>query len=143
MKQLITLTAVLLIALPVAGLAQEEAAEKPNLTIESELGTGVEERMPVGTADSFDADVEQVYCWCRVKGAADTTLVKHVWFYEGKEMASVELPVKSASWRTWSSKKILPEWTGQWTVKIIDAAGNELESNSFRIAGAGSDKSAE
>ena len=129
----LTITA-LLVALPVVIYGQgEEATVESALMVEAQLCTGIEERMPVGTAKSLSADVEKVYVWCQVTGAADTTVVKHVWSYEGKEMAAVELPVKSAAWRTWSYKTILPEWTGNWEVKVRDAAGDVLKAVSFAI----------
>jgi hypothetical protein len=64
-------------------------------------------------------------------------MVKHCWFYKGEEMAVVELPVRSDAWRTWSYKTILPEWTGDWEVKVMDAGDNVLTSTPFKIAAAG------
>jgi len=129
----LTITA-LLVALPVIGYGQgEEATVESALTVEAQLCTGIEERMPVGAAESFDTDIEKVYLWCQVTGAADTTVIKHVWSYERKEMAAVELPVKSAAWRTWSYKTILPEWTGNWEVKVLDAEGDVLKAVSFTV----------
>ncbi len=132
-RMFLTVTA-LLVALPVIGYGQgEEATVESALMVEAQLCTGIEERMPVGATESFDADVEKVYLWCQVTGAADTTVVMHVWSYEGKEMAAVELPVKSAAWRTWSYKTILSEWTGNWEVKVLDAAGDVLKAVSFTV----------
>ncbi|MBN2227194.1 MAG: DUF2914 domain-containing protein [candidate division Zixibacteria bacterium] len=115
------------------GLAQETSQPKSELTVETELCTGIEERMPVGMADSFAADVDKVWLWCRVTGATDTTVVKHVYYRDGVEMATVELPVKSSSWRTWSSKTILPSWTGKWEIKILDANDNVLATVPFTV----------
>ncbi|RKX27496.1 MAG: hypothetical protein DRP46_09860 [Candidatus Zixiibacteriota bacterium] len=112
----------------------KEAVEKPALMFEAELCTGIEERMPTGMADTFAPDVENVYLWCKVIGCKDTTVVHHVWYYKGDQMADVELPVRSPAWRTYSSKKILPSWTGDWEVKIVDADGNEMKSIPFKIA---------
>ncbi|HDL04398.1 MAG TPA: DUF2914 domain-containing protein [candidate division Zixibacteria bacterium] len=112
----------------------KEAVEKPALMVEAELCTGIEERMPTGMADTFAPDVENVYLWCKVIGCKDTTVVHHVWYYKGDQMADVELPVRSPAWRTYSSKKILPSWTGDWEVKIVDADGNEMKSIPFKIA---------
>ncbi len=89
--------------------------------------------MPVGPADSFPADVGRVYLWCRVLGATDSTSVTHVWLYQGKHMAAVELPVKSANWRTWSYKTILPQWSGAWEARILDSAGEVLKVLPFTI----------
>jgi hypothetical protein len=109
---------------------------KPALTAEAEICTGIAERMPTGMAESFPSDVGKVYLWCKIEGATDSTMIEHVWYRNGDEMATVELPVKSPSWRTWSSKSLLPEWTGSWEVKILDADGNVLKSVPFQIVAA-------
>ena len=130
-KSLITVLAVLL-TLPAAVLAQVEGT-LPALTVDAQLCIGVSDRMPVGAADSFMPDVDSVFLWCRVTGAQDTTTIKHVWYYRSEEMTSIELPVNASSWRTWSSKTILPTWTGRWEVKILNAAGSELAVVPFTI----------
>lgn len=133
--------AVLAIAMLFAGLlsAQESApATTPTatLTAEAQLCTGIDSRMPTGMADKFPPEVGKVFLWCRILGATDTTMVKHIWFYNGQEMATVNLPVKSSSYRTWSSKTILPEWTGNWSVKIVDADGATLKEMTFTVGAA-------
>jgi hypothetical protein len=115
---------------------KETPKEASSLTVEAQLCTDVQERMPVGAAESLGADIGKVCLWCKVMGAADTTLIKHVWSYQGKEMATVELPVRSSSWRTWSCKTMLPAWTGNWEVKVLDAQGAVLKSVAFTISSA-------
>ena len=133
-KTLYLIIVALVIGFPVVIYGQQqEASAGLALMVEAQLCTGIEERIPMGVAESFGANVEKVYLWCQVTGAADTTVVKHVWSYEGKEMATVELPVKSAAWRTWSYKTILPEWTGNWEVKVLDAEGDVLKAVSFTV----------
>lgn len=120
-------------------MAQEEV--KAPITVETELCTGVEERMPVGMADQFPSDVGQVCLWSKVIGCTNETIVKHVWYYRGDEMATVELPVRGTSWRTYSYKSIRPDWIGDWVVKVIDADGNVLKAIPFKV-GNGSVKTA-
>ena len=98
---------------------------------------GVEARQPVGEATSFPADVGRVFLFTRITGARGDTVIYHVWRHGPTERARVELPVRSNSWRTWSSKRILPSWSGEWIVEIQDQAGNVLESVSFLIEGTG------
>jgi|GEM_PF-470553 len=154
-KSILILTTALILLLALGSFAQSEDTTKPtpkeevapavekkavevappmDLTIETQLCAGIEERMPVGAAESFTPDVENVYLWCKVTGATDSTSIKVAWSHGDMEMATVELPVKSAFWRTWSSKRILPEWTGDWTVRVLDAAGNGLKELTFTIA---------
>lgn len=103
------------------------------VTVESVLCSNVEALMPVDSVESFEAGVERVYLWNRVLDAEGESFVRHVWLYEGKEVADVELPVHSSSWRTYSYKTMLPEWTGMWEVKIVGADGNVIKSITFAI----------
>jgi hypothetical protein len=97
------------------------------------VALAVESREPVGEASSFPADVERVFLFTHIVGAQEETAVYHVWSHGPTERAKVLLPVRSNSWRTWSSKRILPSWTGPWTVEVQDELGNVLESVSFVI----------
>ena len=103
------------------------------LSAEAEVCTAVVDRMPSGGGVSFPADVVSLYCWSRITGVEDEVNIKHVWLYEGKTMAVVDLLVKGTPWRTHSQKKILPEWTGRWEIKVTDLAGNELKSITFTV----------
>ncbi len=116
-----------------SGLAQQAEKASPFTEIETVICSGIEDRQPVGESDRFDPDVGQVYLWTHCQGATDSTIIRHVWTHEGTEMASVDLKVNSPSWRTWSSKQILPTWTGNWEVRVLDADGNILKSVNFRV----------
>ena len=113
--------------------AQEQERTETFDSVEVAVCLNVEDRQPVNRAESFAPDVDRVFFWCKVTGAVDSTSIRHVWVYEGTEMVTVELPVKSAWWRTWSSKAILPSWTGNWEVRLLDAEGNILTSAAFTI----------
>jgi len=126
----------LLSAKPVATqeeqLAEEQVeVEAAKLTVETKLGTGIEERELIGEASTFPPSVGRVYCWTCVTGADEPTEITHVWYYGVEKMAEVALPVEYPRHRTWSHKTILPEWKGQWRVEILDAAGNKLDSTVF------------
>jgi hypothetical protein len=93
----------------------------------------VEDRAPVGDSVAFDNDIGVVCCFSKIIGAQEPATVFHVWFYGSDEMAKVELAVKSASWRTWSTKKVLPSWTGLWRVEVQTEDGTILESAEFTV----------
>jgi hypothetical protein len=95
--------------------------------------TAVQDRAPSGIDTAFASTVENVLCFVRVTGAADTISITHVWYYNDREIGRVELAVKSSSWRTWSSKKILPEWQGTWRVDVLGPAGDVLKSGTFAV----------
>lgn len=93
-------------------------------------------RAPLDEGGAFPAGVERLYCFTRLVGAADTTQVTHLWLHEGQTRGKVPLPVRSPDWRTWSSKSILPRWTGDWEVRVLDRDGLVLGSAGFRLTAA-------
>ncbi len=95
--------------------------------------SGVINHAPIDKVEVYPAQTGKLYCFTRIEGAPEITSVTHVWLYRGKEMARISLPVRSASWRTFSSKNILPEWKGEWRVRVEDSAGTELSSVGFRV----------
>ena len=55
------------------------------------------------------------------------------WYFGDVLKASVQLPVKRSAgrWRTWSSKELVPEWAGPWTIVVRDTADRTLVRESF------------
>lgn len=129
-RKILTAALVIVLVCPLLTQAQDSTDA---ITLETELCTGVEERMPIGMADQFPADVGQVCLWSKVIGYTDETIIKHVWYYRGDEMATVELPVRGSAWRTYSYKTIPPRWSGDWVVKVIDTDGNVLKAIPFKV----------
>ena len=100
---------------------------------EAAICRNVVDRVPIGRGSVFHTDTERLYCFTKVVGAKTDTTITHHWYMNGRLKASVTLPVKSASWRTWSSKKITPNDTGDWMVEILTADGNAVESILFLV----------
>jgi hypothetical protein len=110
------------------------AQENPAVTVDNiEICTAVEDRQPVGADTSFTNDVGQLYCFTNLSSDQDTTTISHVWYYGDKEMARVELTMKAQSWRTWSSKNIATDWTGEWRVDVLSPGGQVLASKKFVV----------
>ena len=116
------------------------AADEPVAVVDVKFGTGVDKaaRALEGetgefAADGFSAEEGRVFCLTRIQNLETPATVSHVWYHEGKTMARVELTVGSPDWRTWSSKRILPAWTGSWEVKVLDANGMVLASAGFTV----------
>ena len=91
------------------------------------------DRMPVGSGDVIPVGTERVFCFTRIDGAQGETEITHNWYYKGALKASVVLPVRTSEWRTWSSKTLLPEWTGDWMVEVLSKDGTPLESLIFFV----------
>lgn len=126
--------AVFALASPSDAAAQAEAG---SLSVaEAVVTTGVQERQPVDEVSTVSADVGRVFLWTRVTGAQGEVEVAHVWYHGDQEMARVPVRVASPNWRTWTSKEILPHWTGSWRVEVEGPGGQVLHSASFQVQGA-------
>lgn len=123
----VLLTPILLFSLTLFAKAQTASVES------LQFGTDVQDREIVGADSVFSSTVERIYCLTRVTGVQDTATVTHVWYYDNDEMARVDLSVRGSNWRTWSSKTILPSWTGQWSVDVLGPDGEVLRTRYFTI----------
>ncbi len=106
------------------------------------VSTAVEERQPVGESDTFADSVGTLYCYTEIRGMGDSTTVSHVWYHGENRRADVQLNVRGYRWRTWSTKVIQRDWTGDWRVDVVSADGKILKSKRFRIVGTNSDEAA-
>jgi hypothetical protein len=97
------------------------------------ITTQVVDHAPVDRIETYPARLGKLFCFSKIEGAVKDTSIEHVWLYQGDEMARVRLPIKSASWRTYSSKKMFPAWKGDWQVRILDEEGQELALVPFRV----------
>ena len=130
-KSRIIRTSAFVVPLALALLAAAQTETQPSV-LESAICAGIEEHAPVAATDTVAADVGQIYCWTRI-GAATGQTVVHAWMHGGTTRARVELTIGSDDWRTYSSKRILPEWTGDWEVKVLTQDGAVLASIPFYV----------
>ena len=109
-------------------------AQESNLAVdEMVFCSAIEERQPVASDTVFANTVENVYCFTKISGSENNQSIFHVWYYKDEQKARVELSLGSKTWRTWSSKKIVAEWTGKWVVNVESANGAILSSKEFLI----------
>ena len=121
-----------LVPLAIAALATPTAAqEMQEITVEGAIAADVVDMEPVEPGTTFSADVGTLWCWTKVTGAEGTT-VEHVWSFGEYEWV-VALDLGGSPWRTYSSKKIVPEWTGDWTVTVRTMDGQVLEELTFTV----------
>ena len=130
MRRIYSFTFIIILLLSGGLFAQNSPGIKVNNIA---ICTGVENRQPIGTDSVFSADVGHLYCFSGLSSQMDTTEISHVWFYQDKQMAKINLPVKGKTWHTWSSKTIMPAWKGNWRVEVQNSNGNVVSSLSFRI----------
>jgi hypothetical protein len=116
--------------------ASAAAQKQPALVLEQiQFYTAVGDRQPSGVGSVFYEDLDKLYCFTKIGGAEGKTYVYHVWYFGGKEIARVKLPVKSKSWRTWSSKN-LHMGLGYGYVEIVSESGDVLGRAEFKIQAA-------
>lgn len=109
---------------------QPAATHKPPVVMHAQFTTAVNNRAPADDVSTLDNSHDQVFFFTELKDAEDQTII-HRWEFNGKTVAEVSLQPKAAHWRTWSSKKLLPEQTGTWTVEVVDDSGKVLMSKTF------------
>jgi hypothetical protein len=113
---------------------QEKSKEAGGFTIARlVVGTGVEKSEPVGTAQTFPASTEKVYCFLEATQIPKDTEISVVWVYGGKEMLKTTLPIKEgAKWRTYANKN-LRGLKGEWRVEIRSPEGKVLKELKFKV----------
>ena len=110
--------------------------KQPELVLEQiQFYTTVKDRQPSGVGSVFPETLDKLFCFTKIGGAKGSTYVYHVWYFGDKEIARVKLPVKSKSWRTWSSKN-LHLGLGYGYVKIVSESGDILGMAEFKIEAA-------
>lgn len=97
------------------------------------VAKAVEDRAPVGTSSNFDSSVGRLYAFTRIVGADGDTKIYHKWYHGDVLVADVPLTVRSGDWRTWSSKNVVPDWTGDWRVVVVSEDGSVLGTVKFNV----------
>ena len=96
----------------------------------SAFASAIEEKEPVDQIKELTTDSSKIYFFTEITGMEGLTMI-HRWEYNDKVMAEVPFEVRANRWRVWSSKNLLPSWTGEWQVSVVDEGGNVLARESF------------
>jgi len=92
---------------------------------------GIDDREPVTIVDSIDSSSHtSISFFTELSDMAGQTAT-HQWTYNNKVMFEKSFEVKSARWRVWTSKTLIPTWKGTWTVNVLDDERVVLSSKSF------------
>ncbi|MFV2031564.1 MAG: DUF2914 domain-containing protein, partial [Gammaproteobacteria bacterium] len=92
---------------------------------------GVEDREPVLMVDTISAESYNSISFFTELSDLEGKTITHQWMYDGKVMFEKSFDVRGARWRVWTSKTLLPSWTGTWTVNVLDEDRTVLESKTF------------
>jgi len=85
----------------------------------SSFTLAVVDREPRQAITTLTNDQRHIYYFTELKGMSGQTAT-HRWVYNGRTMAEVKFNVGAPRWRVWSSKTLMPEWTG-----TLDGVGVE------------------
>ncbi len=116
-------------------LAEKSLPEKqpPEISAEVLIARSISKHQAVDAGTNFSKDVGILYCWSLIRAGNIPVTIKHIWYFENKKIVEIPLIVKSKSYRTFSSKEILPEWTGQWRVDIVDDNNKVIQTAKFSV----------
>ena len=93
--------------------------------------TAIADREPVDEIKTLPNSVDRVFFFSDLR-ELDGQIVTHRWEYAGETKAEVTFKVgNGARWRVYSSKNLLPEWTGTWTVVVSTKDGQALQTSTF------------
>jgi len=104
----------------------------------SVVTTSVVDREPANDLKQVPVSDNTVIFFTELRGMAGQT-VKHRWMHNGEQMAEVSFNVGGSRWRVWSSKKMIPEWQGEWTVQVVDSNDQMVAEKSFTYGEAASE----
>ncbi len=92
---------------------------------------GIDNREPVIIVDSIDSSSYTTISFFTELNDLSGHNITHQWTHNDKIMFEKTFEVKAARWRVWTSKTLVPAWTGSWTVNVLDDDRSILASNSF------------
>ena len=111
--------------------AQQETETEMDPTVELTFATSVENGEPVGEAESFPADVGEIFAYLHIKDGTEGEVLNVVWTYQGNE-AQEELQLEAGAGAQWAVVQIPEQATGEWTVEIRHE-GSVLTSSTFMV----------
>ena len=118
---------------------KEQSGFSRGSVVRSAFTTEIAEREPTQNLEKLTNDNGQVMFFTELRDMSGQTAI-HRWEYDGKVVAEIEFNVKGPRWRVWSSKSLVPEWTGDWTVSVVNGAGEVISDKklSYDVATASS-----
>ena len=88
---------------------------------------GIYKRNPIKPGSSFINNVDSLFCYTKITNSGSKQEIKHIWYFDDKEISSVTYNIKTSyNYRSWSRKTIYPRQIGKWRVDVIDSYGNIL-----------------
>lgn len=102
----------------------------------AQFTTEVVNREPTDQVTFVSNDIRKIFFFSDLRGLTGQT-VTHRWIYRGEVTAEVAFEVGGPRWRVWSSKDLIEDWVGDWTVEIVRGDGEVLAAETFTYSAPG------
>lgn len=93
--------------------------------------TSIVDGKPADDQRAFENTVDTIYFYTILEGLKGQT-VTHRWKYAGHTISNADISVTDDPFRTWSSNKLEPNWTGFWTVEVLDSNSKVIGLGTFQ-----------
>ena len=114
--------------------AVEDAVEKNHLASGSvtteTFTTAIVDGKPADDLKAFENTVDTIYFYTVLEGLKGQT-VTHRWKYSGRVISNADISVTDDPFSTWSSNSMESDWTGFWTVEVLDKNSKVLGVDTF------------
>ncbi|MCW8901422.1 MAG: DUF2914 domain-containing protein [Gammaproteobacteria bacterium] len=109
---------------------EEQSGFSRGSVVRSAFTRDVDQREPTENLQNLTNENGEVKFFTELRDMSGQTAV-HRWEYDGKVVAEIEFNVKGPRWRVWSSKSLVPQWTGDWKVSVINGAGEVISEKNL------------
>lgn len=86
---------------------------------------------PADDQRAFENTVDTIYFYTVLEGLKGQA-VTHRWKYAGHVISNADISVTADPFPTWSSNKIESNWTGFWTVEVLDSNSKVIGVGTFQ-----------
>lgn len=117
------------VALSGPGAFAQDGGSVANATFTANIADGA----PVDFRQQFTNSTPVVYFYGELLGLNGQT-VTFLWSLEGKRMQETAVQVTSPRQPAWSKMNMQEQWTGNWTVEILDGKGRTIEQRNFAFS---------
>jgi len=111
---------------------QEQSGFSRGSVVRAAFTREIAEREPTENLEKLTSENGQVKFFTELRDMSGQTAI-HRWEYDGKVVAEVEFNVKGPRWRVWSSKSLMPQWTGDWKVSVLNGAGEVISEKNLNV----------
>lgn len=102
----------------------------------AQFTTAVEDREPVDQVSFVENDIRSIIFFSDLRRLEGRT-VTHRWLHGDVVRSEVDFQVRGPRWRVWSSKELMEDWLGDWTVEIVTDEGEVIAAETFTYTDAG------